>query len=75
MLVAWTVVSLIFLWPKAMRGAVPLAQLAMIAFVVSATAKVDLMKVYRGTAVLIIAILAVNLVTYTMMNRFMRKYH
>jgi C4-dicarboxylate transporter DctM subunit len=28
----------------------------MVAFVVSATAKVDLVKVYRGTAILIIAI-------------------
>ena len=36
-LVAWTVVSLVFLWPKAMRGAVPLAQLGMIAFVLAYT--------------------------------------
>lgn len=36
-LVAWTVVSLVFLWPKALKGAVPLAQLAMIAFVLAYT--------------------------------------
>ena len=36
-LVAWTVVSLVFLWPKAMKGAVPLAQLGMIAFVLAYT--------------------------------------
>jgi hypothetical protein len=36
-LMAWTVVSLIFLWPKAMKGAVPLAQLGMIAFVLAYT--------------------------------------
>jgi len=31
------VVSLVFLWPKAMRGVVPLAQLGMIAFVLAYT--------------------------------------
>ena len=36
-LVAWTIVSLVFLWPKATRGAVPLAQLGMIGFVLAYT--------------------------------------
>ncbi|MBN2032206.1 MAG: hypothetical protein JW836_02940 [Deltaproteobacteria bacterium] len=37
LLVAWTVVSLFFLWPKAIKGAVPMAQLVMIAFVLAYT--------------------------------------
>jgi hypothetical protein len=36
-LVAWTVVSLVFLWPKAMGGTVSLVQLGMIAFVLAYT--------------------------------------
>jgi hypothetical protein len=36
-LLVWTVVSLYFLWPKALRGGVPVVQLAMIAFVLAYT--------------------------------------
>ena len=36
-LITWTVVSLYFLWPKALGGGVPAAQLAMIAFVLAYT--------------------------------------
>jgi hypothetical protein len=36
-LLAWTIVSLYFLWPKALRGGVSVVQLTMIAFVLAYT--------------------------------------
>jgi phosphate transport system permease protein len=44
-------------------------------FYILAREGISMSNAYGTAAVLIIAILAVNLVTYTIMSRFMRKYH
>jgi len=43
-------------------------------FYILAREGISMSKAYGTAAVLIVAILAINIVAYTLMNRFMRKY-